>query len=75
MDPIVHESDKTRMFADSIVLRYSQRANKGVPNKQYELDSKVKYPINNYVLSYRLFESLAFTVNLYLFLVMCIMHY
>nr|TKS16307.1 hypothetical protein D5086_0000026000 [Populus alba] len=45
--------------------RYSQRPNKGVTKKQYELDIKtnVIYPIINYVSSYRLLKPYALTIN------------
>ncbi|CAH1444967.1 unnamed protein product [Lactuca virosa] len=45
--------------------RYPTRQNRGVPKKQYQLDlnSKAKYPINNYVSSHRLSKTHAFAVN------------
>jgi hypothetical protein len=50
---------------ESLVPRYSQRSNKGIPKKQYEPDLRVtvKYPINNYVSTHRLSESYALTLN------------
>lgn len=45
--------------------RYPQRANKGIPRKQYVPDprAKAKYPISNYVSTHKLSESYTLTVN------------
>ena len=65
MNPIFDESNETHVPAKSIVLKYPQRSNKGVPKKQYEPNpkAKTKYLISNHVTSHRLSESYAFTLN------------
>ena len=45
--------------------RYPSRINRGIPKKQYDLDlnTKAKYPINNFISTHRLSELYAYTVN------------
>ena len=45
--------------------RYLIRINRGIPKRHYDPDlcAKTKYPINNYISSYRLSRSHSFTVN------------
>ena len=44
---------------------YASRINRGIPKKQYDpdLNTKAKYPINNFISTHHLSESYAFTIN------------
>ena len=45
--------------------RYPSRINRGIPKRQYDpdLNTKAKYPINNFISTHRLSESYAYIVN------------
>ena len=61
----IRESNETYCSIANPTSRYPQRMDKGILKKQYELDLvvKTKYPINNYVSSYRLTSLYVLTVN------------
>jgi hypothetical protein len=67
--PITEESapnDQVHSNPNSSNSRYPRdRPNRGIPKKHYEPDpkAKAKYPINNFVSTHKLSESLALTVN------------
>ena len=64
--PDVHnEVNSSPLVTPNTEPRYPSRINKGIPKRQYDpdLNTKAKYPINNFISTHRLSESYAYTVN------------
>ena len=64
--PDVHnEVNSSPLVTPNTEPRYPSRINRGIPKRQYDpdLNTKAKYPINNFISTDHLFESHAYTIN------------
>ena len=64
--PDVHsEVNSYPLVTPNTEPRYPSRINRGIPKRQYDpdLNTKAKYPINNFISTHRLSESYAYIVN------------